>query len=88
MCHRGSTDKPGAVMSTKEEGGLQGEIDGLARQVDRLIATCGQLQSENDQLRGTHTQIAREKEDLVNRNREAKQRIDRVIDRLRNLDPN
>jgi len=66
---------------------LRGEIEGLARQVEHLIETCGDLRSQNEELRAAEEQVTREKEELVGRNREAKRRIDLVVDRLRGADP-
>jgi len=54
--------------------------------VDNLIDTCGQLQNQNTQLSTEKEELNREREDLLGRNREAKLRIDRVVERLRELD--
>lgn len=76
-----------AKMNDKQTPPLRGEIEGLARQVEHLIETCGDLRSQNEELRAAEQQVAREKEELVGRNREAKRRIDLVVDRLRGADP-
>ena len=62
------------------------QIDLLAEQVDNLIDACGQLQNQNQQLAIEKEDLNREREDLLGRNREAKLRIDRVVERLRELD--
>ena len=62
------------------------QIDLLTEQVDNLIDTCGQLQNQNTQLSTEKEELSREREDLLGRNREAKLRIDRVVERLRELD--
>jgi hypothetical protein len=41
------------------------------------------LRSENEKLRLVEETLSVEKEELVSRNREAKRRIDLVVDRLR-----
>ena len=74
-------------MNDKQTPPLRDEIEGLARQVEHLIATCGDLRSQNEELRAAEEQVTREKEELVGRNREAKRRIDLVVDRLRGADP-
>lgn len=76
-----------AKMNDKQTPPLRDEIEGLARQVEHLIETCGDLRSQNEELRAAEEQVTREKEELVSRNREAKRRIDLVVDRLRGADP-
>lgn len=76
-----------AKMNDKQTPPLRDEIEGLARQVEHLIETCGDLRSQNEELRAAEEQVIREKEELVSRNREAKRRIDLVVDRLRGADP-
>lgn len=74
-------------MNDKQTPPLRDEIEGLAQQVEHLIETCGDLRSQNEELRAAEKQVTREKEELVSRNREAKRRIDLVVDRLRGADP-
>ena len=62
------------------------QIDLLTEQVDNLIDACGQLQNKNQQLSTEKEELNRERQDLLGRNREAKLRIDRVVERLRELD--
>tara|TARA_B100001142_G_C14294305_1_gene640170 strand:- start:560 stop:787 length:228 start_codon:yes stop_codon:yes gene_type:complete len=59
------------------------EIEALAAQLEDLVATCSHLRSENEKLRLVEQTLMSEKEDLINRNLEAKKRIDMVVDRLR-----
>ena len=59
------------------------EIEALAAQLEDLVATCNRLKSENEKLRLVEQTLTSEKEDLINRNLEAKKRIDMVVDRLR-----
>tara|TARA_Y100001934_G_C12243205_1_gene721367 strand:- start:590 stop:973 length:384 start_codon:yes stop_codon:yes gene_type:complete len=70
-------------MKNEHTGSLRDELDGLAQQLEELIATCSQLRSENEKLRLVEETLSVEKEELVSRNREAKRRIDLVVDRLR-----
>ena len=85
----GSQDSPALPeedqtrMNNEHTGSLRGELDGLAQQLEELIATCSQLRSENEKLRLAEETLNVEKEELVSRNREAKRRIDLVVDRLR-----
>ena len=73
-------------MDNQENQTETAQIDLLTEQVDNLIDVCGQLQNQNTQLSTEKEELSREREDLLGRNREAKLRIDRVVERLRNLD--
>jgi FtsZ-binding cell division protein ZapB len=44
------------------------------------------LQNENQQLSLEKTELAKSREELLNRNREAKRKIDKVVERLRGLE--
>jgi len=70
-------------MNDKQAAPLRDEIEGLADQLEELIATCSNLRTQNEQLRMAEKALIAEKEQLLNRNREAKRRIDLVVDRLR-----
>ena len=59
------------------------EIEALAAPLEDLVATCNHLRSENQKLRLVEQTLSSENEDLINRNLEAKKRIDVVVDRLR-----
>ncbi len=74
-------------MNDEHAGSLRVELDGLSQQLEELIATCSQLRSENEKLRLAEETPNVEKEELESRNREAKRRIDLVVDRLRSTKP-
>ena len=73
-------------MDNQENQTTIAQIGLLTEQVDNLIDACGQLQNQNAQLSAEKEELNREREDLLSRNQEAKLRIDRVVDRLRELD--
>ena len=73
-------------MDNQESQNTIAQIDLLTEQVDNLIDACGQLQNQNTQLWTEKEELSREREDLLSRNRQAKLRIDRVVERLRELD--
>lgn len=73
-------------MDNQENRTATGQIDLLTEQVDNLIDACGRLQNQNQQLSTEKEELNRERQDLLGRNREAKLRIDRVVERLRELD--
>jgi cell division protein ZapB len=73
-------------MDNQENRTATAQIDLLTEQVDNLIDACGRLQNKNQQLSTEKEELNRERQDLLGRNREAKLRIDRVVERLRELD--
>ncbi len=73
-------------MDNPENRTATAQIDLLTEQVDNLIDACGRLQNKNQQLSTGKEELNRERQDLLGRNREAKLRIDRVVERLRELD--
>ena len=73
-------------MDKEENQTAIAQIDLLTEQVDNLIDVCGRLQNQNTQLSVEKEELNREREDLLGRNQEAKLRIDRVVERLRELD--
>ena len=73
-------------MDNQENQTAIAQIDLLSEQVDNLINACGQLQNQNAQLSTEKDELSRERQDLLSRYREAKLRIDRVVERLRELD--
>ena len=73
-------------MDNPENRTAAAQIDLLTEQVDNLIDACGRLQNQNQQLSTEKEELNRERQDLLGRNREAKLRIDQVVERLRELD--
>ena len=73
-------------MDDHENQATIAQIDLLTEQVDNLIDVCGRLQNQNTQLSTEKEELSRERQSLLSRNREAKLRIDRVVERLRELD--
>ena len=73
-------------MDNQENRTATAQIDLLTEQVDNLIDACGRLQNQNQQLSTEKEELNRERQDLLGRNREAKLKIDRVVERLRELD--
>jgi len=73
-------------MDGRNKNGLDDQMNVLTAKVDDLIQTCGRLQNENQQLSLEKTELAKSREELLNRNREAKRKIDKVVERLRGLE--
>ena len=73
-------------MDGRNKKGLDDQVSVLTAKVDDLIQTCGRLQNENQQLNLEKTELAKSRGELLNRNREAKRKIDKVVERLRGLE--
>ena len=73
-------------MDGRNKKGLDDQVNVLTAKGDDLIHTCGRLQNENQQLSLEKTELAKRREELLNRNREAKRKIDKVVERLRGLE--
>ena len=65
---------------------LETEVKLLADRAEELIKTLKRLQADNHQLRLQQDQLSAEKVELQDRNRQAKQRIDLIVERLRTLE--
>ena len=65
---------------------LEAEVKLLADRAEELIKTLKRLQADNHQLRLHQDQLSAEKVELQDRNRQAKQRIDLIVERLRMLE--
>ena len=65
---------------------LETEVKLLADRAEELIKILKRLQADNHQLRLQQDQLAAEKVELQDRNRQAKQRIDLIVERLRTLE--
>ena len=71
-----------------ESMNLETEVKLLADRTEELIKTLKRLQADNHQLRLQQDQLSAEKGELQDRNRQAKQRIDLIVERLRTLESN
>ena len=69
-----------------ESMNLEAEVKLLADRAEELIKTLKRLQADNHQLRLLQDQLSAEKVELRDRNRQAKQRIDLIVERLRMLE--
>ena len=66
---------------------LESGVKMISDRTEELIKLLKRLQADNHQLRLQQGQLSAEKIELQNRNREAKQRIDLIVERLRMLEP-
>ena len=65
---------------------LEAGVTIISDRTEELIKLVKRLQADNHQLRLQQDQLSAEKLELQDRNREAKQRIDLIVDRLRMLE--
>ncbi len=73
-------------MDGRNNKNLDDQMNVLTAKIDDLIQTCGRLQTENQQLSLEKNELTESKEELLNRHREAKRKIDKVVERLRGLE--
>ena len=75
-------------MATQEQEqlNLKAEIEVLATRVEELIKVLKRLQADNHRLQLQQNQLLVEKSELRDRNHQAKQRIDLIVERLRGLE--
>ncbi len=73
-------------MDGRNNKNLDDQMSVLTAKIDDLIQTCGRLQTENQQLSLEKNELTESKEELLNRHREAKRKIDKVVERLRGLE--
>jgi uncharacterized protein (TIGR02449 family) len=65
---------------------LETEIKMISDRAEELIKVLKRLQADNHQLRLEQDQLSAEKMELQDRNREAKHRIDLIVERLRTFE--
>ena len=61
-------------------------IEALHGKVDALIALCGELREENQLLKANEQKLRSERRQLLEKNREAKQRLQAILMRLKALE--
>ena len=83
MSRRGQTPM---TNQQSESMNLETEVKLLADRAEELIKTLKRLQADNHLLRLHQDQLSAEKGELQDRNRQAKQRIDLIVERLRTLE--
>ncbi|GGY73786.1 TIGR02449 family protein [Marinobacter zhanjiangensis] len=64
----------------------QSELQAMADKLDRLIERCRKLEQDNAAMRELQDEWNRERAQLIQRNDQAKNRIEAMIGRLRALE--
>lgn len=62
------------------------DIDLLERQVDELIRLCHRLQDENTSLRARQEVLMSERGELIEKNEQARSRVEAMLSRLRAME--
>ena len=65
---------------------IEAGIEVISKRAEELIKLVKRLQADNHQMRLYQEQLIIEKTELQDRNREAKTRIDQIVERLRQLE--
>jgi cell division protein ZapB len=67
---------------------VRDELAALGRQLDRLLDTVRRLTEENRSLRHSQEQLSGERASLMERNEQARSRVEAMIQRLKSLESN
>ena len=62
------------------------DISGLERRVDALIHLCLRLQEENTSLRARQESLVAERGELIEKNEQARSRVEAMLSRLRAME--
>jgi cell division protein ZapB len=62
-------------------------IDGLEQKIDQLVELASRLQQENAALRDRESGLVRERGQLLEKNEQARNRVESMIARLKALNP-
>ncbi len=57
----------------------------LEQKIDRLVNLCARLQQENQSLRGRESNLLKERGKLLEKNEQARSRVENMITRLKGL---
>jgi cell division protein ZapB len=62
------------------------DLKRLEMRIDELIAICAQLKDENRQLREQKVEFSTERENLLEKQDQARIRVEKILDRLKSLE--
>ncbi len=63
----------------------QDQLQQIEQKVNRLIALCARLQQENQAIREREANLLRERSQLIEKNEQARTRVESMITRLKSL---
>lgn len=64
----------------------EARIESLARQVEDLIALCDRLRTENESLKSQQQTLSGERARLIEKNEQARARVEAMISRLKAME--
>lgn len=73
-------------MSDDPARDTEARIESLARQVDDLIALCDRLRTENESLKNQQQTLSGERARLIEKNEQARARVEAMISRLKAME--
>jgi cell division protein ZapB len=73
-------------MSTDSAANAEARIAELSRQVDDLVALCERLRQENESLKHQQATLSGERARLVEKNEQARARVEAMISRLKAME--
>lgn len=73
-------------MSAESATDAEARVAELSRQVDDLIALCERLRSENESLKHQQATLSGERARLVEKNEQARARVEAMISRLKAME--
>lgn len=75
-----------AGMNTDSVTSAEARIAELSRQVDELVALCQRLRQENESLKHQQATLSGERARLVEKNEQARARVEAMISRLKAME--
>lgn len=73
-------------MSRELASDLEARIDSLTRQVNELIELCDHLRTENESLKHQQSSLSGERARLIEKNEQARVRVEAMISRLKAME--
>lgn len=64
----------------------ENQLKALEQKIDELIALCGELNLENQTLRADREEWRFERQDLIQKNKLARTKVEAMINRLRTME--
>lgn len=65
---------------------MEARIEALTRQVDELIELCDRLRTENESLKHQQSSLSGERARLIEKNEQARVRVEAMISRLKAME--
>jgi len=74
------------TMSRELARDMEARIDALSRQVEDLVGLCERLRTENESLRHQQETLSGERARLIEKNEQARARVEAMISRLKAME--